>query len=118
MEKTSLSDLASLKEFIGLVLAGLSAAVLGAGRSHMKVRDRLQNTEVRLDVMEDRTEKLEETTKATHESVVRLEVGVLGIEDDMKNSIRRQEKMHKTINSIEQMFKIRTDDGPDSGSSS
>ena len=111
MERIRLDEITSLKELVGVLFAGVSAAILGAGRSHMKLRDRLQNTELRLDIMEDRTEKLEETTKATHESVVRLEVGVLGIEDDMKTSIRRAEKIQKTINSIERMFKLRDDNG-------
>jgi len=97
----------SLKEVIGVVAAGVSAALAGFGRSHMRVRDRLQNTEVRLDAVEDKLEKLDET----HESVIRLECAVLGIEDDMKNSIRRQEKIQKTITSIERMFKMNGDSG-------
>jgi GTP-binding protein EngB required for normal cell division len=100
------NEIMNFKELIGVVLAGLTAGVVGAGRSHMKVRDRLQNTEVRVDIMEDKTDKLEDMAKETHESVIRLEMGVLGIEDDIKTSIRRSEKIQKTINSIERMFKL------------
>jgi len=96
----------ALGEIIGVVSAGVTAALAGIGRSHMKVRDRLQHAEVRLEAMEEKLDKAE----ATHESVIRLECAILGIEDDMKTSMRRQEKIQKTITSIERMFKIESGD--------
>jgi hypothetical protein len=98
-----------IREIFGVVVAGVAAALTGFGRSHMKVRDRLQNAEVRLVSAEDKLDKLSET----HESVVRLECSMLGLEDDMKNSIRRQERIQRTITSIERLFKLNGDNDND-----
>ena len=110
-----MDELTTVQEAAAAILAAVSAGVVGMGRSHLQVRDRLKHAEVRLEVVEGDTEKLEDTTRATHDSVIRLEAGVLGIEADMKNSIRRQEKIQKTINSIERLFHIPNGGGDVNG---
>ena len=91
--------------FFGAIAATVSAALIGFGTSHLKMRDRLKTSEVRMDVVVDKLDKIEET----RDSVIRLECSMLGLEDDMKNSIRRQERIQKTITSIERMFKMNGD---------
>lgn len=98
---------ATPENLVGAVVAAITAALAGLGRSHMKIRDRLKTSEVRLNAVESKLNKIEET----RESVIRLECSMLGLEDDMKNSIRRQERIQKTITRIERMFKMNGDNG-------